>query len=226
MMILLTAQNAASNKLLLLHPPTPPGVTAGAGKTSKVEDESHKEEKKAATTKTTKKKPAVKQKSLHPDPRTDEEGIIQEKAAVLEYLFELRRLNPLTERIAAVAFLYQREMPPTVLIGRSGNPMPLDPKIDPYNFHFYILSKILPGYSPHIIPAHLQLKFGTSITARKLDPGEPLDVNYLNPLLARMLAKLLFDEKKLDEIGSAISISGNSIATGEARIAIVSTSHR
>ena len=80
-------------------------------------------------------------------------------------------------------------------------------------------SKIVPGYQPHFIPAHLSIDKDTRTASRRLQQGESLDVSHINPELAGMLAALLPDQD-LSRC-SALSLSGESTALGKARFGVV-----
>lgn len=135
-------------------------------------------------------------------------------------MFESRRIDSQGKSILAIAFLYEQIPAPMVAIGTSSSTKTAEKQ----QIRF-ILTKILPGYQPHIIPGHLGIGSQTLISSRQLNFNESLNVNYINPLLAQMLADAIKKSSRLRSINlnscSAISISGNSIATGEARIALL-----
>jgi hypothetical protein len=89
----------------------------------------------------------------------------------------------------------------------------------------FLISKVMPSFQPGFIPDHLKIDAGTLITGRQFEIGEDLNVGYINPMLAVMLADLLEDEGLLEEVElgkcSALCVSGNSVALGEARLALV-----
>ena len=139
---------------------------------------------------------------------------------IIDQLFERRKLDPQGKSILAIAFLYDQIPAPMVAIGSNTSvKLAEDQQIR------YILTKILPGYQPYILPGHLGISSETLITSRQFQNNESLDINHINPLLAQMLVDILKQHKRLNRIDlsscSAISISGNSVATGEARIALL-----
>lgn len=141
-------------------------------------------------------------------------------ADVIIQMFERRRINPQGRSILAIAFLYDRIPSPMVVIDTN-----TVIELTEENNIRKILTKILPGYQPHILPGHLRLAYETQITYRQFEPNESLDVNHINPLLAQMLVDALNRDRRLKRTDlskcSAISISGNSFETGEARIALL-----
>ena len=207
----------------LLNDPNPLVREAAASILKKLTIDHSQENRKVAVKRVRKVAPKKKEEKKVVD--YSKEKHIQDAVNVLDGLFERRRIDPTGNKILAIAFLYQSKLSTTVLIGSAGNPIVLDPQENEYNYLWYMLKKIIPNYQPHIIPAHLQVPLGTPITGRQLEAGEPLSVNYINPLLATMLANLLYDENLHNELNpytcSAISLSGNSVATGESRIALI-----
>ena len=113
-------------------------------------------------------------------------------ADVIIQLFEQRRINPQGRSILAIAFLYDRIPAPMVAIGSNTST-----KLDEDQNIRFILTKILPGYQPHILPGHLRLAYETQIANRQFEPNESLDVNHINPLLAQMLVDALNQDSRL-----------------------------
>ena len=144
---------------------------------------------------------------------------------IIEKLFDRRHLDPAGKKILAAVLLCQWTPAPFVWTGPGPDPYAIGSEDDETRQFRFLLSKIVPGYQPHFIPGHLIITADTVITGREFQSGESLDVGTINPMLAVMLADLLEDHGLLDDLDlskcSALSLSGNSPATGEARMAFV-----
>jgi len=155
------------------------------------------------------------------------ESIIDDRlpSEMINDLFNRRRIDPTGERILVAALLYEREMAPYVWVGPGTDPYAVGTESREITQLRYLISKVMPSFQPHFIPGHLKIDSGTLITGRQFEIGEDLDVGYINPMLAVMLADLLEDENVLQEVElsrcSALCVSGNSVALGEARLALV-----
>jgi len=155
------------------------------------------------------------------------ESIIDDRlpSEMINDLFNRRRIDPTGERILVAALLYEREMAPYVWVGPGPDPYAVGTESREITQLRYLISKVMPSFQPHFIPGHLKIDSRTLITGRQFEIGEDLDVGYINPMLAVMLADLLEDEDVLQEVElskcSALCVSGNSVALGEARLALV-----
>ncbi len=144
---------------------------------------------------------------------------------VIRDLFNRERIDPGGKKILAFAIIYERDIAPAVWVGPG--PDPFDAGSDSVHVRHlrFLASKIVPGYQPHYVPGHLGIGKDTAVAGRQFEPGESLDGGYINQVLAVMLADLLEDQGLLDDVElsdcSALSLSGNSVATKEARFALV-----
>jgi hypothetical protein len=155
------------------------------------------------------------------------ESIIDDRlpSEMINDLFNRQRIDPTSERILVAALLYEQEMSPYVWVSPGPDPYAVESESREITQLRYLISKVMPSFQPHFIPGHLKIDSGTLITGRQFEIGEDLDVGYINPMLAVMLADLLEDEGLLEEVElskcSALCVSGNSVALGEARLALV-----
>jgi WD40 repeat protein len=177
----------------------------------------NQEEKQIRPTKTI-EQPPVKEK-----PKTS--NIDKLPSEIIQELFDRRRLDPAGKVILAAILLCERTPAPFVWTGPGPDPYAVGSEDETTRHFRFLLSKIIPGYQPEKIPGHLMITAETRIAGREFEPGESLDVGVINPMLAVMLADLLEDHGVLDDLDlskcSALSLSGNSPATGEARLALV-----
>lgn len=116
--------------------------------------------------------------------------------------------------------LYERETTaPVVWVGPGPDPLAApDDGPEARQTRFYA-SRIIPGYQPRFIPSHLAVDTETAVSGRQFRDGERLDAQYVNQVLAVMLAQLVGDRDLSD--CSALSLSGESVALGQTRFAIV-----
>jgi HEAT repeat protein len=165
-----------------------------------------------AEVETQKEKPREEVGKAKPGPIALSEKLIE--------LFDRRKLDPAGKKILAFAMLCEFEKTaPAVWVGPGPDPLagPNEgPKVRQTRFY---ASKIIPGYQPHFIPGHLVVDQDTAVVSRQFKPNERLDAAYINQVLAVMLAPLVA-EHDLDHC-SALSLSGESAALGQARFAIV-----
>ena len=144
---------------------------------------------------------------------------------IIKKLFDKRSINPEGKEILAIAFLYKQKPAPYVWTGSSPDPYAANPDNNDLKQLRFLLSKILPGFQPHYIPGHLRIGPETLIAGRQFEINEKIDAAYINQTLANMLAELMEDHNMLEDLDlcycSALSLSGNSVATGEARIAVL-----
>ena len=137
---------------------------------------------------------------------------------IIDEMFERRQIDSRGKEILAIAIIYERQ--PTFLAGTVSDPFESS-EIQQLRI---LLNKILPSFQPHIIPGHLKIGPKTLVTGFQVE-NVTHDVAFLNPMLATMLANLLKNYTLLYELErgncSALSISGNSVATGETRIALI-----
>ena len=146
-------------------------------------------------------------------------------ALKINELFEKRTLDPAATTIVAIAFLYEQLPAPYVWTGTGPDPYAVPGEDGETRQLRMVLSKVLPTFQPHFIPGHLRISSGTRISGHRLESGQLLDAAHINARLAGMLAESL----KSQDLGpgfdmgqySALSVSGNSLATGEARIALL-----
>ncbi len=144
---------------------------------------------------------------------------------MIEAMFDKREISSKSRKIIAIAIIYERLPAPYVWLGPGRDPFAVGREDQETRHLRYVLTKILPGYQPHFIPDHLRITPETLITGRRFNFGDELCVSLANFTLARMLADIL--EKNARQYSlkesncSAISISGNSVATGEARVALI-----
>jgi hypothetical protein len=135
-------------------------------------------------------------------------------------LFNREKIDPAGKKILAFAMLYERETTaPVVWVGPGPDPLAApDEGPEARQTRFYA-SKIIPGYQPHFIPKHLTVDLGTAVVSRQFRDKERLDAAYVNQVLAVMLAPLVADQELSS--CSALSLSGESVALGQTRFAIV-----
>jgi len=91
---------------------------------------------------------------------------IQSAIEMIDQLFERRGIDPKGSKILAIAFLYDQKPAPTVPIGPGADPFAVRSEINEIQQLRFLLSKIIPGYQPHIIPGHLIISPETLITGR------------------------------------------------------------
>jgi hypothetical protein len=144
---------------------------------------------------------------------------------MIDAMFEKRELSSKGKEIVAIAFIYETLPAPSVWLGPGRDPYAVG-KEDKETRHLrYVLTKILPSYQPHFIPGHLKIKPETLLTGRLFNFKDEICLSLANFTLARMLAEILTEKGRqfgLKESNcSAISISGNSVATGVSRIALI-----
>ena len=140
-------------------------------------------------------------------------------------MFEKREISGKGREIAAIALLYETLPAPSVWVGPGSDPYAVG-KEDKETRHLrYVLTKILPSYQPHFIPGHLKITPETLITGSHFNFKDELSLSLANYALARLLVEVITLNARqygLKETNcSAISISGNSVATGDARIALI-----
>ncbi len=135
-------------------------------------------------------------------------------------LFNKEKIDPSGKKILACAMLYERETTaPAVWVGPGPDPLAApDDGPEARQTRFYA-SRIIPGYQPRFIPSHLAVGPETAVASRQFRDGERLDSKYVNQVLAVMLAQLVGDRDLSD--CSALSLSGESVALGQTRFAIV-----
>ena len=145
-------------------------------------------------------------------------GIIAQSESSTE-LFNREKIDPAGKKILAFAMLYERMIAPVVWFGPG--PIPdATPDEKPEARHTrFIASKIIPGYQPRFIPRHLSVDLETAVASRQFKDKERLDPQYINQVLAVMLAPLVADQDL--STCSALSLSGESTALGKTRFAIV-----
>ncbi|MFN2237138.1 MAG: DUF308 domain-containing protein [Anaerolineales bacterium] len=134
-------------------------------------------------------------------------------------LFNREKIDPAGKKILAFAILFEREIAPAAWVGPGDDPYGVEGESTEARQARFYASKIIPGYQPHFIPAHLSIDQDTRTTGRRLQKGESLDASHINPELAGMLADLLPDQD-LSRC-SALSLSGESTALGNTRFAVV-----
>jgi hypothetical protein len=134
-------------------------------------------------------------------------------------LFNRERIDPSVSQILAFALLYEREIPPGVWVDCVPEPGTTVSGSSEARLIRFLARKIVPGYQPHFIPAHLAVDKGTVVAGRLLGKGESLEVAYINRVLADMLADIAGDQD-LNHY-SALSLSGESTALGQTRFAIL-----
>jgi hypothetical protein len=142
----------------------------------------------------------------------------------IEELFEKQQINSKGNEIVAVAFLYEQLPAPYVWVGPGIDPYAVVGEDNDTRQLRMVLSKTLPSFQPHIIPGHLKIDARTLIAGRPFQRGDQIKPSITNPALATMMADIIGANRLLKELEqetcSAIAVSGNSPATGEARIAI------
>ena len=144
---------------------------------------------------------------------------------MIEAMFEKREIDSKGKEIVAIAFIYETLPATSVWIGPGPDPYAVG-KEDKETRHLrFVLTKVLPSYQPHFIPGHLKISRETLITGRQFNFNDELCKSLANFTLARMLEEVLTQKGRQFGLKasncSAISISGNSVATGEARIALI-----
>jgi alpha-glucoside transport system substrate-binding protein len=134
-------------------------------------------------------------------------------------LFNREKIDPAGKKILAFALLYERDVAPTVWVGPGPDPFAVEGEDAEIRQVRFLASKIIPGYQPHFIPGHLVIDQGTAVVGRQFKAEERLDAKYINQVLSVMLAGLLGDQDLSN--CSALSLSGESVALGQNRFAIV-----
>ncbi|MGD1992930.1 MAG: hypothetical protein PVI59_07035 [Anaerolineae bacterium] len=146
-------------------------------------------------------------------------GLIEQSEKLVE-LFNREEIDPAGKKILAFAMLFERETTaPVVWVGPGPDPLAAPGEGPEARQTRFYASKIIPGYQPHFIPGHLTVDLDTAVVGRQLRDRERLDPAYINQTLAVMLAPLVVDQD-LSHC-SALSLSGESIALGQTRFAIV-----
>ena len=145
-------------------------------------------------------------------------GIIAQSEKLTE-LFNREEIDPAGKKILAFAMLYERGIAPAVWVGPGPDPYAAEGEGAEARHTRFIASKIIPGYQPHYIPGHLTVDLDTAAAGREFRHGESLDAAYVNQALAVMLADLLADQDLSN--CSALSLSGESVALGQTRFAVV-----
>jgi len=143
----------------------------------------------------------------------------------LEAEFGKGKIDPQANELIAVSFLYEYLPSKNALIGSRNEQYHVKGENSQTREMRFMLSKIIPGYKPHILPRGILITKNTVIVGRQLKSGESLESSYIHSLHAQMLAKALkkksVDKKLMKNGYTALSISGESVATGRARIAVV-----
>jgi hypothetical protein len=134
-------------------------------------------------------------------------------------LFRRDKIDPEGKKILGFAILYELGIAPAVWVGPGPDPFAVEGESAEIRQARFYASKIIPGYQPHFIPAHLSIDQDTAVAGRQFRHEESLDPGYINQALAVMLAGLLSDQDLSN--CSALSLIGESRALGHARFAIV-----
>lgn len=171
--------------------------------------------------------PAAKEQETSPESAEKESkdgktilGPVARSEKLIE-LFNREKIDPSGKKILAFALLYEYELneAPMVWVGPGPDPFAVEGESAEDRQTRFLGSKIIPGYQPQFIPAHLAIDSDTAVAGRRLRDDERLETAYINQVLAVMLAGLLTDQDLSN--CSALSLSGESHALGRARFAIV-----
>jgi hypothetical protein len=141
------------------------------------------------------------------------------QSETIKELFNREKLDPVGRKILAFAMLYEHGVAPSVWVGPGPDPFAAKGESAEIRQTRFLASKIIPGYQPHFIPPQLKVDLDTAVASRQFRRRESLDVGYINTTLSVMLAELLSGHDLSN--CSALSLSGNSVALGEARFALV-----
>jgi hypothetical protein len=145
-------------------------------------------------------------------------GPVAQSEKLIE-LFIREKIDPAGSKILAFAMLYQRGIAPVAWVGPGPDPYAVPGEGPEARQARFYASKIVPQYQPRFIPGHLTVDLDTAVASRQFRHEESLDTGYINQVLAVMLAELLADQDLSS--CSALSLSGESVALGQTRFAIV-----
>jgi len=146
-------------------------------------------------------------------------------AEIIDQLFSEKKIDPMANRILAIAILYERKPSPTVWVGPGPNPYDVGREDNETQQLRMLLIKILPNWQPSMIPNHLRIEPQTLITGRQFKIGESTNNSDVCPLLAQMLVEALRKYSMLKLLDpkscSAMAISATSFVTGEVRVGVL-----
>jgi hypothetical protein len=162
--------------------------------------------------------PSPPDETIEEGKKAAQTGPVTQSEKLIE-LFNREKIDPSGKKILAFAILFERQVAPAVWVGPGPDPFAVEGENAETSQARFLASKIVPGYQPHFIPAHLTIDTDTFVAGRPLRKGESLEVAHINQVLAVMLADLLADQD-LSKC-SALSLSGESVALGQNRFAIV-----